>query len=66
MHLLFTLRVLSFFGHWRKVRNVAGREDRSLASSEESEDPRSFHVPAQPIAIESMAGVSRNRRQGEE
>jgi hypothetical protein len=61
MHLLFTPRVLSFYGAWRKVRNVAGREDRSLASGDEQNDPRSFYVRAQSNAVENPAGVSTSR-----
>ena len=66
MHLLFTPRVLFFRGHWSKVRNVNGREDRSLESRDEREYPRNFHVPAQPNPIQSQAGGSKNRGSGEE
>ena len=61
MHLLFTLRVLFRREFWRKVRNVNGREDRSLSSKDESEIPRSFHVRAQCSAIQNPAGDSENR-----
>ena len=66
MHLLFTLRVLLFCWQWRRVRNVAGREDRSLASGGERRDSRSFHVRAQPSAVQNTAGVSSKHRHGKE
>ena len=53
MHLLFTLRVLFFRRLWRKVRNVNGREDRSLESKDESELARSFYVRARASAVQN-------------
>ncbi len=66
MHLLFTPRVLFFRGRWSKVRNVDGREDRSLESKDEREHPRSYHVPAQPSAAHNQAGGSKSRWSGKE
>jgi hypothetical protein len=62
MHLLFTPRVLSSREFCSKVRNVNGREDRSLESIDERETPRSFHVRAQCSAVQNPAGDSENRR----
>ena len=66
MHLLFTPRVLSSSEFWSKVRNVNGREDRSLESKDDRGYPRSFHVPAQPSPIQNPAGSSKNRGSGKE
>jgi hypothetical protein len=66
MHLRFTSRVLSFPRFWRKVRNVNGREDRSLESKDDRGYPESVHVPAQPSPIQNPAGVSKNRGSGKE
>jgi hypothetical protein len=60
MHLLFTVRVLFFRRRWRKVRNVNGREDRSLESGDERQYPRNSHVRAQPRAVQNQAGVSKS------
>lgn len=42
MHLLFTRRVLPARGFWGKVRNVNGREYRSLSSKDEYESRGAF------------------------
>jgi hypothetical protein len=60
MHLLFTVRVLFFRRRWRKVRNVNGREDRSLESRDQRQYPRNSHVRAQPSAVQNPVGVSKS------
>ncbi len=66
MHLLFTPRVLFFGGLWRKVRNVNGREYRSLSSGDEREHQRSFHVRAHPSAVQKPGVRSKNRENTKE
>ncbi len=66
MHLLFTPRVLFFGGLWRKVRNVSGREYRSLSSRDEREHQRSFHVRAHRSAVQESAVSSKNRENAKE
>lgn len=66
MHLRFTLRVLFFHGSWSKVRNVDGREDRSLESGDERQIPRSIHVRAHPSAVRNPEVNSKNRKNAKE
>jgi hypothetical protein len=66
MHLRFTLRVLWFRGRWSKVRNVNGREDRSLESIDERQEPRSFYVRANSSAVQNTAANSEKRGTGKD
>jgi len=66
MHQLFTRRVLFFRGRRSKVRNVNGREDRSLESKDESELPRRFHVRAHPSAVQNPDVNAKNRGNAKE
>jgi hypothetical protein len=51
MHLLFIPKVLFFHGRWSKVRNVNGREDRSLESIDERKIRGAFmYAPMQAQA----------------
>ena len=64
MHLLFTPRVLFFRELGSKVRNVNGREDRSLASIDEGLDSRSFYARAHASAIQKTAAKPEKRGTG--
>jgi len=57
MHLLFTPRVLFFGGLWRKVRNVDGREYRSLSSRDERTDPRNFMYVPNPMQSRTQPSI---------
>jgi hypothetical protein len=69
MHLLFTPRVLFFRDGWSKVRNVNGRDDRSIESGDESGIPgATMYGPSQvqsrtqPLIPKTQGTPKRNLR----